>query len=159
MKKLMLCLSFCLFTAIAFAQSANTLSGQSFGDGVSPGALKQASAVAATMGEKTTADMKITGEVVEVCKKKGCWMTLKMPDGEPMRVTFKDYAFFMPKDIVGKTVALDGIAKKQTISKSQLQHYAKDAKKTPEEIAKITADKDEIAFEAKGVVILDQETK
>ena len=31
--------------------------------------------------------------------------------------------------------------------------------KTPEEIAKITADKDEIAFEAKGVVILDREAK
>jgi len=154
MKKLILSLSFCLFTAMAFAQATDTLSGQSFGDGVLPGDLKQVEKVGSVMGEKTTADMKITGEVVEVCKKKGCWMTLKMPDGEPMRVTFKDYAFFMPKDIVGKTVALDGIAKKQTISASKLRHYAADAKKSPEEIAKITADKDEIAFEAKGVVIL-----
>jgi len=159
MKKLILSLSFCLLAAIAFAQSPAAINGQSFGEGVTGGSLKEASAVAVEMGDKTTSEMKITGEVVEVCKKKGCWMTLKMPDGEPMRVTFKDYAFFMPKDIVGKTVALDGIAKKQTISKSQLQHYAKDAKKSPEEIAKITSDKDEIAFEAKGVVILDQAAK
>ena len=159
MKKLILSLSFCLLTAMAFAQAPAALSGQSFGEGVTPGDLKQVSKVASVMGDQTTADMKITGEVVEVCKKKGCWMTLKMPDGEPMRVTFKDYAFFMPKDIVGKTVALDGVAKKQTISASQLRHYAADAKKSPEEVAKITSDKDEIAFEAKGVVILDKETK
>jgi len=159
MKKLILSLSFCLFTAIAFAQVPVALNGQSFGDGVTAGEIKEVAKVPAAMGDQISTEMKITGEVVEVCKKKGCWMTLKMPDGEPMRVTFKDYAFFMPKDIVGKTVALDGVAKKQTISKSQLQHYAKDAKKTPEEIAKITADKDEIAFEAKGVVILDREAK
>lgn len=159
MKNLILSLSFCLFSVISFAQAPVALSVESFGDGVTAGDLKPASKVATVMGDKTTADMKITGEVVEVCKKKGCWMTLKMADGEPMRVTFKDYAFFMPKDIVGKTVALDGIAKKQTISASQLRHYAQDAKKSPEEIAKITADKNEIAFEAKGVVILNKETK
>lgn len=159
MKKLFLGLSFFLFSATAFAQAPVALNGQSFGDGVTAGEIKAVATVPAALGEQTSTTMKITGEVVEVCKKKGCWMTLKMPNGEPMRVTFKDYAFFMPKDIVGKTVALDGVAKKQTISKSQLQHYAKDAKKSPEEIAKITADKDEIAFEAKGVVILDKASK
>jgi len=70
MKKLILSLSFCLFTAMAFAQATDTLSGQSFGDGVLPGDLKQVEKVGSVMGEKTTADMKITGEVVEVCKKK-----------------------------------------------------------------------------------------
>jgi hypothetical protein len=158
MKKVLLGLTFCLFTAFASAQSAASLNGQSFGEGVTAGNLKPVSSIPSVMADKTVADMKITGEVLEVCKKKGCWMTLKTTDGEPMRVTFKDYAFFMPKDIVGKTVALDGVAKKQTISKAQLQHYAKDAKKSPEEIAKINADKDEIAFEAKGVVILDTDT-
>ncbi|RZL41189.1 MAG: DUF4920 domain-containing protein [Pedobacter sp.] len=63
----------------------------------------------AAMSDKKTVDMKIEGKVVDVCKKKGCWMTLQMPNGDPMRVTFKDYAFFMPMDIVGKNVVLDGI--------------------------------------------------
>ena len=84
-------------------------------------------------------------------------MTLEMPNGDPMRVTFKDYAFFMPMDIVGKNVVLDGLAKKQTISVETLRHYAEDAKKSPEEVAKITDPKKELAFEAKGVVILDKE--
>jgi len=154
MKKIILSISFCLFAAIAFAQTAYT--GQKFGEEVKPGDVKPAAKMETAMGDKKSAEMKIEGKVVEVCKKKGCWMTLEMPNGDPMRVTFKDYAFFMPKDIVGKKVVLDGLAKKQTISVETLRHYAEDAKKTPEEVAKITDPKKELAFEAKGVVILDK---
>src|SRR5688500_17792124 len=46
---------------------------------------------------------KIEGKVVEVCKKKGCFMKLERASGEPVMVKFKDYGFFMPQDIVGKT--------------------------------------------------------
>ncbi len=154
MKKIILSLSFCLFTALSFAQAA--YSGQKFGEEVKPGDVKPAAKMEAAMGDKKTVDMKIQGKVVDVCKKKGCWMTLEMPNGDPMRVTFKDYAFFMPMDIVGKKVVLDGLAKKQTISVETLRHYAEDAKKSPEEVAKITDPKKELAFEAKGVVILDK---
>jgi Domain of unknown function (DUF4920) len=154
MKKIILSLSFCLLTALSFAQTAYT--GQKFGEEVKPGDVKPAARMEAAMGNKKTVDMKIEGKVVDVCKKKGCWITLEMPNGDPMRVTFKDYAFFMPMDIVGKKVVLDGLAKKQTISVETLRHYAEDAKKSPEEIAKITDPKKELAFEAKGVVILDK---
>ena len=154
MKKIILSLSLCLSVAFAFAQTA--YNGQKFGEEVKPGNVKPAAKIEAAMGDKKTADMKIEGKVVDVCKKKGCWMTLEMPNGEPMRVTFKDYAFFMPMEIVGKKVVLDGLAKKQTISVETLRHYAEDAKKTPEEVAKITDPKKELAFEAKGVVILDK---
>lgn len=154
MKKIILSLSFCLFTALSFAQAA--YSGQKFGEEVKPGDVKPAAKMEAAMGDKKTVDMKIEGKVVDVCKKKGCWMILEMPNGDPMRVTFKDYAFFMPMDIVGKKVVLDGIAKKQTISVETLRHYAEDARKSPEEVAKITDPKKELAFEAKGVVILDK---
>jgi len=154
MRKIILSFSFCLFATIAFAQTAYT--GQKFGEEVKPGNVKPASKMEAAMGDSQTVDMKIEGKVVDVCKKKGCWMTLAMPNGDPMRVTFKDYAFFMPKDIVGKTVVLDGIAKKQTISVETLRHYAEDAKQSPEEVAKITDPKRELAFEAKGVVVLEE---
>lgn len=108
------------------------------------------------MGKADSAQMKITGKVLEVCSKKGCWMTLEMPNGDPMRVTFKDYAFFMPKNIAGKTVVLLGVAKKHTTSVKMLRHYAEDAKKSTEEIAKITSQKNELTFEANGAVILDK---
>lgn len=153
MKKLVLSLALCLFAAFAFAQDA--YEGQSFGEGVKKGGVIAAAEVDAKLGDKTKADMKVSGEVVTVCKKKGCFMTLKLTNGETMFVNFKDYAFFMPKDIAGKKVVIDGFAERKTTSVEDLKHYAEDAKKSAEEIAKITEPKKEIVFEAKGVVILN----
>jgi len=93
----------------------------------------------------------IKGEVENVCLKKGCWMTIKNDDGEPMRVTFKDYAFFMPMDCHNKTVTFKGKAYQDTTSVDMLRHYAEDEGLPTEEINKITEPKVEIAFEATGV--------
>ncbi|TDG37171.1 DUF4920 domain-containing protein [Pedobacter changchengzhani] len=153
MRKLIFSLGFCLLTIAAFSQT--DYKGQQFGEGVKTGNVNAVANIESKMGDNKTAEMKVEGKVVEVCKKKGCFMVLETANGQGMRVTFKDYAFFMPKDIVGKTVVLDGIAKKQTISVEKLKHYAEDAHKSKEEIAKITKSKNELAFEAKGVVILD----
>lgn len=155
MKKILLGITLCVLSFCASAQEIQGLNGKSYGQGVSAGGTTvPVEKMEAAMGDKKTAEMKVIGEVVEVCKKKGCWMTLKMPSGENVRVTFKDYAFFMPKDLAGKKVAIEGIAKKQTISVETLRHYAEDAHKSAEEVAKITDPKKELAFEAKGVVVL-----
>ena len=76
--------------------------------------------------------------------------------GQPeMRVTFKDYAFFMPKDLTGKKVVLDGFAFVETTSVEDLRHYADDAGKPKEEIDAITEPKKEVSFEAAGVLVLN----
>lgn len=101
--------------------------------------------------------VKVTGKVGEVCQKKGCWMML-VPEqaGQPeMRVTFKDYAFFMPKDLTGKRVVLEGYAYVDETPVDVLRHYAEDAGKSKEEIEKITEPKREVSYEASGVVIVD----
>lgn len=101
--------------------------------------------------------VKVSGKVGEVCQKKGCWMML-VPEqaGQPeMRVTFKDYAFFMPKDLAGKRVVLEGYAYVDETSVDVLRHYAEDAGKSKEEIEKITEPKREVSYEASGVVIVD----
>jgi hypothetical protein len=149
-----LTVAFVLITCAAFAQEAKPVNPTTFGEGVKAGKRFPVEKMEAAMGDQKAADLQITGQVVDVCKKKGCWMTLKMPGGEDVRVTFKDYGFFMPMDIVGKKVALDGTAKKQVISAETLRHYAEDAHQSAEEVAKITEPKKELAFEAKGVVIL-----
>ncbi|MEM1137575.1 MAG: DUF4920 domain-containing protein [Bacteroidota bacterium] len=103
--------------------------------------------------ESVIEDVVVTGTVSDVCKAKGCWMKLTRENGEDMRVTFKDYALFMPKDIVGKEVAIHGIASQKEISIADLQHYAKDAGKSKEEITSINSPQIELSFEADGVVI------
>lgn len=80
-------------------------------------------------------------------------MVSENPDQPEMRVKFKNYAFFMPKDIVGKTVVIDGFALQETISVADQRHYAEDDGQTKEQIEKITKPKRELSFEAAGVVI------
>lgn len=101
--------------------------------------------------------VKVTGKVSAVCQKKGCWMTLvsDQPGQPEMRVTFKDYAFFMPKNLAGKHVVVDGFAYIDVTSVADLRHYAADAGKSKAEIEAIKEPKRELSFEAAGVLILD----
>lgn len=112
-----------------------------------------AAQLASNLGNKTEAKTKVEGTVESVCQMKGCWMKLKTADGQTMRVTFKDYGFFVPKDISGKTVVVEGVAKQTTTPVSELRHYAEDAGKSKEEIAKITEPEKAITFVADGVIV------
>lgn len=97
---------------------------------------------------------KVEGRVVEVCKKKGCFMKLERSSGEPVMVRFTDYGFFMPQNIVGKTVVIEGVAKVNETSVERLRHFAEDAGKSREEIAKITKPKKDIVIVADGVLVV-----
>lgn len=98
---------------------------------------------------------KVSGEIKEVCAMKGCWMTIDLPNGQTMRVTFKDYGFFVPKNSQGYPVIIEGVASKKVTDVATLRHYAEDAGKSKEEIESITEPKQEYAFEAVGVIIRD----
>ena len=106
-----------------------------------------------TTAEKFTG--KVKGTVISVCEKKGCWMKLAQTDGEGIMIRFKDYKFFMPKNIVGKDVVLEGVAEKTTTSVEMLNHYAEDGGKSAAEIEKITEPKTAIEFIARGVLVIN----
>lgn len=97
---------------------------------------------------------KIQGKVTEVCQEKGCWMKVDQGNGQTLMVKFKDYGFFMPKNIVGKEVVLEGEAVVKEVSVKQQQHYAKDAGKKDEEVKKIKRAKKEVQFVAAGVLVM-----
>ena len=92
-----------------------------------------------------------TATVKEVCQAKGCWMKLELKDGKEAMVRFKDYGFFMPKDIAGKAVVVNGKAFADEMSIDDQKHYAEDAGATKEEIAKIVRPKKMFSFLASGV--------
>jgi hypothetical protein len=98
-------------------------------------------------------DIKLKGTVTEVCQAKGCWMTIDIGDGETMRVKFKDYGFFVPKDAAGKTAIMHGVAKKEEVSVDELKHLAEDAGQSEAEINAITEPQVELTFVADGVII------
>jgi len=124
-----------------------------FGDSISPDGAIAAAQVAEQLKGKDSLALKVSGIINSVCQKKGCWMEMEIGDGKTMRVTFKDYAFFVPKDASGKVAIVEGYVYNDTISVEELRHYAEDAGQSKEEIEKITAPEVEISFEARGVII------
>ena len=147
MKKLF----FTLFSAaLLFSCSGDTFKA---GENITEeGAVSNTEALKAMEG-KDSIELKLTAKVNSVCQVKGCWMRLDMGDGKDMMVTFKDYAFFVPKDATGKTATVDGWAKMNTLSVAEQKHLAEDAGKSQAEIDAITDPKTELTFEAKGVIL------
>ena len=145
------------FSAITYAQTEITPAnpGVTYGKTLTADNALTTENLNNTLNKDSVYTGKISGTVVEVCKKKGCFMKLSQADGKPpIMVQFTDYAFFMPQNIVGKTVVVEGKAKVKETSVERLKHYAKDAGKTQEEIAMIKEPKKDIAIMADGVLVV-----
>lgn len=139
--------------------AGDALVGDFYGTEVSQSSENQAISVK-KLDKKLKKDKKIDnvtvkGEVVDVCAKKGCWLTIKTDNNERFFVKMKDYAYFVPTALKGKTVVLEGKAEEKIISVNELKHYAEDAKKSAEEIAKITKPESEIRFMANGIKVVN----
>lgn len=91
--------------------------------------------------------------VSSVCKNKGCWMKVALEDGREVMVRFKDYAFFVPKDIENQTVIVNGLAYVEEMSVEEQKHYAKDEGKSTEKIKMIVQPQKTLSFIADGVKI------
>ena len=152
---------FLLLSGIAFwlsCKTTPTVAGDAFGAGVSK--PESSVAFAEVVKQLETADslnVVMKAKVSEVCQAKGCWMNLVDPvatSDESLFVKFKDYAFFVPKDIAGREVLIEGVAFNDETSVDELRHYAEDAGKSEEEIAKITEPVTEKKFMATGVLLL-----
>lgn len=104
-------------------------------------------------GDGKPLEGKIIGIVKEECQKEGCWIKVESPNGNLM-VKMKDHKFAVPVVLNGKKVVIDGVGTLTTTSVKQLKHYAEDAGKSKEEIAKITEPKKEIVIQAAGILVL-----
>ena len=104
--------------------------------------------------EDSKFNTKFKATVFDVCQMKGCWMRLDLGDNKKVLVNFKDYGFFVPKDISGKNVVVSGVAFKKIIPVDELKHYASDRGDSDEKIASIN--KPEIVYSliANGVKVL-----
>lgn len=120
------------------------------------GEVLAATAVMADAGKYNDKDLKLTGTVSAACQKKGCWMTLGggEPGAQTIRVTFKDYGFFVPKDCLGKKAVVEGHFKVTTMSVAEAQHYAEDAAKEGAPVKKVTEPQKTYAMVATGVELM-----
>lgn len=99
--------------------------------------------------------IKVSAEAINSCKMKGCFMNVKLPDDEQMRVSFRDYSFFVPKDLEGEQVIFEGVAFRSLTSVETLKHMAEDAGASQAAIDSINEPKVEYRFIADGVLIAE----
>ena len=92
----------------------------------------------------------VEGVATNACERKGCWMEFKASADadQSVRVTFKDYGFFVPLDAKGMKVRAEGVTTVKKLSKAEADHLE-------EEGAKLKRNEDggaiEVSFVASGV--------
>lgn len=101
------------------------------------------------LDKSPVAKVLVTSKVDKVCTEKGCWVALTNAAGD-VRVTFKDYGFFVPPTLIGKTVLVEGTLEKVTMSLEDSKHYAKDAGEDP---SKVTQPRVEYRIVATGIEV------
>ena len=153
MKYLIPVLSLFFFTACGRQTTENAATTGWFGEEFEVTETITPAQVAGLMDANSSNEFIVEGTIQECCQKKGCWMKVDMGNGESMRVSFKDYGFFVPLDAGGKTMIMKGVAMYETIDVDFLKHLAEDANATQEEIDAITEPELALTFEATGVLI------
>jgi hypothetical protein len=86
----------------------------------------------------------VEARIAKVCQKKGCFF-IAQQDQHILRVSFRDYGFFIPTDSHGKTVTLAGELVQKRLSSEQVAHFKADLKSdtamlTPGVVYEIVAD-------------------
>jgi len=157
MKSILLVSALSLLTFFACkSPQTSSVAGEKFGKEITAENAVDLPSVIAKLESQDSVRTKFTAKVESVCQTKGCWMNLvPTTQGEDeIFVKFKDYAFFMPLDIAGKNVIVEGVAFKEVTPVDELKHYAEDEGLSQEEIDKITEPKEEWKFMADGVIVL-----
>ena len=113
-----LTLLFVVLSASALAQEVVTR-GDVLGDSPLVSLQDVMSDVDAYLDKKVT----VEGSVNKVCQMKGCWMELVADNATSgVRVTFKDYGFFVPTDSQGRAATLEGVFETNVFSKADADH-------------------------------------
>ena len=69
--------------------------------------------------------VQVDTRIARVCQKKGCFFIAQ--DGKSaVRVSFKDYGFFIPTDAGGKRVRLAGVLQRQSVTAGEARHMNDD---------------------------------
>lgn len=123
-----------------------------YGAGVKAAKGKRLNDAAKNVGRLHGRPIRVDGYIDDVCLKKGCWMVMRDGDAE-VRVKFKDYSFFVPRDSKGREVIVEGILTEKTITEEMAKHYAEEGG-DPEAAKGIKGPQKTLAFTATGAEIL-----
>ncbi len=155
MKKILALSITSLFAGILLAQPPKgpADAGMTFGEKITNEGSISSNDLVKKLDKETKLDVKVEGQVAQVCEAEGCWLRMKTESGTIM-IRMKDHKFFVPTSMNGKTIVVKGSAEKKITSVEMLKHYAEDAGKSKEEIEKIKEPKQEIVVQATGIYVV-----
>jgi hypothetical protein len=91
----------------------------------------------------------VEGVIVSSCSRAGCWMELAPAEGQDsVRVTFKDYGFFIPLEAKGMKARAEGVTEVKELSKSEVDHLVSEGARI---IRREDGSAIEVSFVANGV--------
>ena len=70
-------------------------------------------------------EVRVSATITQVCQAKGCFF-IAIENDKWARITFRDYAFFVPTDAANSEVLIEGIFSEMQLSNAQAQHYNRD---------------------------------
>lgn len=94
----------------------------------------------------------VEGNVRRACSRKGCWMELAADatqSAPSCRVTFKDYAFFVPTDSAGRIAKVQGTIELAKLKARHVEHLAEEGATFKDKAPDGSAE--EVRFVATGV--------
>ena len=68
-------------------------------------------------------EVRVVGEVTNVCQAKGCWMVLRAEGGEAVRITMKDHSFSVRKDLAGAQAHVQATVVQKAVDPETVAHY------------------------------------
>ncbi|MFN4244447.1 MAG: DUF4920 domain-containing protein [Tepidisphaerales bacterium] len=101
--------------------------------------------------------VRVMGTIDQVCETRGCWVTLK--DGASGRELFVKFTCspeggrIVPMEAAGKLAIVEGEVEIREISEADARHFAEDAGKSKEEIAKIVGPQKQVRVASPNVQI------
>jgi hypothetical protein len=115
--------------------SLNSLCAESWGEKITLSSPSTIESAISSLSSKKENEILVKAIVKKVCEKKGCWMTLKSSNKD-IRVTFKNYDFFVPLKLQNKEVLVQGKITEHTMNVKEAKHYAEDAGSKSDHITK-----------------------
>jgi hypothetical protein len=119
MKKFLLLLLLAVFSVTSIMAQPPKVpanKGANFGEKITAADAISPDKLPDMLKEKTSVDVKVKGQVLSVCKAKGCFIYMKTATGK-IYIKTKDDAFFVPLVLKGKTVVVKGTAEVDKESK------------------------------------------
>jgi hypothetical protein len=99
-----------LATALLIAATTATAAGETYGAGVTLDTVTKVSAIFASPADYIDKEVVIEGAIVDVCRKRGCWMEVASDkEFQSIRVKVLDGVIVFPLNAKGKNAKVQGV--------------------------------------------------